>query len=136
MNNTDPTILVAEDNEQLGTLYCKVLSHIGLQTIHTTSVHGTLDCLATVVPDIILLDMNMSDGTGRTIVDFLRMNAQFENTQIVIASGASQYRSYAQEQGIDHFFQKPISVPKLVDFMRRLLGKRLPSPASVGPLPF
>jgi DNA-binding response OmpR family regulator len=136
MNITDPMILVVEDNEQLGTLYCKVLSHIGLQTLQTTSVKDTLDCLATIVPDIILLDMNMSDGTGRAVIDFLRMNAQFEDTEIVIASGASQYRHYAEEQGIDHFFQKPISVPMLVEFMRRLLGKRLPAPLSVGPLPY
>ena len=136
MQPTHPTILVVEDNEQLGDLYCKVLSHIGLQTLLTTTVHETLDCLESTTPDIVLLDMNMSDGTGRSVVDYLKAHTQFEDTQIVIASGASQYRYYADEQGIDHFFQKPISIPMLVGFMRRLLGKKLPNTVPVGTSPF
>jgi DNA-binding response OmpR family regulator len=136
MQDTDPSILVVEDNEQLGSLYCKVLSHIGLQTFHTTSVQETLDCLAVFVPDIILLDMNMGDGNGRTIIEYLQRHAQFKDTEIVIASGAVQYRYYAEEQGIEHFFQKPVSVPMLVEFMKRLLGKRLPKNAPLGALPY
>ena len=136
MQSTDPSILIVEDNEQLGALYCKVLAHIGLQTYHTTSVEETLVRLAAITPDIVLLDMNMYDGNGHIIVEYLKVNSRFKYTEIIIASGGAQYRYYAEDQGIDHYFQKPISIPILVDFMKRLLGDRLPTRISLGPLAY
>ena len=117
---SNPSVLVVEDNEQLGALYCKVLSQIGLRVIQAESVTEALERLATTVPDMVLLDMTMSDGNGMTIIDYLKKHSRFSETEIVVATGGSQYQAYAEERGVEHFFQKPVSVRMLITFTRRL----------------
>ncbi len=132
MVNNTPAVLIVEDNEQLADLYCKVLAYIGLQAMRATSVHEALERLGEVVPNIVLLDMQMKDGNGRAIVGYLKTNIRFKLTEIVIISGGSQYRSYAEEQGIEYFLEKPVSTLMLIDFIKRLLGGTFTfEPASV-----
>ena len=127
MSFSNPSALVIEDNEQLGALYHKILSQIGLRTVLASSIAEALNCLATNVPDMLLLDMTMSDGNGTTIIDHIKSNPQFAETEIVIVTGGTQYQAAAEERGVDHFFQKPVSVKMLITFTRRLLGGRLPT---------
>jgi CheY-like chemotaxis protein len=127
MSFSNPSALVIEDNEQLGALYDKVLSQIGLRTILASSISEALAHLATTVPDMVLLDMNMSDGVGTTIIDHIKANPRFAETEIVVVTGGTQYQAAAEERGVDHFFQKPVSVRMLMTFTRRLLGGRLPT---------
>jgi DNA-binding NtrC family response regulator len=123
----NPSVLVVEDNEQLSALFSKVFSQIGLRTSRTASVLDTLDYLTTNVPDMVMLDMTMGDGNSTVIIDYMKSNSRFSETEIVVATGDTKYQAYAEEHGVEHFFQKPISVRMLITFTRRLLGNRLPT---------
>jgi CheY-like chemotaxis protein len=84
-------------------------------------------------PDLILLELDLTDMDGLEFVSLLKEKPQLANIPIVAMSIFSYLKSPAVYGGCDDFLQKPVKMIELVGHIRRLLreasvsGKRSPS---------
>ena len=117
-------IFIVEDNAPLAQLYTKFLVYTGATITHATSCREAFAQLEEgYTPDVILLDISLPDGDGLSIAKYLRANAKFQRTQIIMVSGDEAYYREAQALGIENFFCKPVSVPRLAECVKQLLAQ-------------
>src|SRR5260221_13547432 len=112
-----PTVLIVEDYGPLRNLYSKFLSANGYDVTQASSCREALTILSTFTPDIAVLDMQLPDGDGLSLVSFLRPDKRFQNTRIIAATASPKYQQHADAYGIDHFLNKPVSMPTLINLM-------------------
>lgn len=117
------TVLIVEDDMQLGRLYGKTLKSSGFAITLTVNCEQTFAILETMTPDAILLDITLPDGNGLDVIRYLCQNARFAHTRILVLSGANHYEAHAQEQGVDYFLHKPVSTRMLPDLLNRLFAE-------------
>jgi CheY-like chemotaxis protein len=126
-------ILLVEDEELNRTLVKAVLSRAGVATVReaevvdATSLTMARDKLAGETMDLILLDMNLPDGSGLSLARELaagNITPAGQPKPVVIAVTASvlpEDRAAAIEAGCDGFLDKPYAAADLVATVARYL---------------
>lgn len=124
MQRTDdqPIVFVIEDDLHLNRLYTKYLQKRGFAPTSFTSIQGTLDALENESPpDIIILDLNLSDGHGGTILELLT-EARYHNVRVIVVSGQMYNRDIlVNMHRADYTLMKPISPRDLVNVAHAML---------------
>ncbi len=115
-----PTVLIVEDFGPLRSLYSKFLTANGYSVTQASSCREALTILSTFVPDVALLDMQLPDGDGLSLVSFLKPDSRFKNTRIIAVTASPKYQQFADAYGIDHFMNKPVSMPSLINLIDRI----------------
>lgn len=117
------TILVIEDDSELAELVCLTLRGEGYAPRHAPDGETGLELLASVRPDLLILDINLPGIDGLDICR--RVRAQSGITPIIIVSGkaAESQRILGLELGADDYVTKPFSVLELVARVRALLRR-------------
>jgi CheY-like chemotaxis protein len=90
------TILYAEDDMVVLTVYRMRLQRAGF---HVIAAHDGLDAvkkLSTVVPDLILLDLMLPRFNGEEVLQFIHANASLAKVPVIILS-TNSVRDVAQE---------------------------------------
>jgi CheY-like chemotaxis protein len=118
---TLPHIIVIEDDPQLQRLYCKILDHAGFVVTSASTCQQALRALDKIVPEVILLDVEMPDDSGLAVVDYLRSVRQLPNTYMIVITCFPGYQPQAVAKGADFFLNKPISPKALADFVTYLV---------------
>lgn len=119
-------VLVVEDNAALRRLYVKTLSHHKHIVVEADRVAAARATLSEVVPDLIVVDMELPDGSGFDVIEQVRADVRFNATYIVAISGDRKYKSAdAQSLRADLFLLKPISIR----ILQGLLGTLAPEPS-------
>jgi DNA-binding response OmpR family regulator len=104
-------VLVVEDNASLRRLYVKSLAHHEHVVREADRVAAAGTVLAEMTPDLMVVDMELPDGSGYDIIKQVRDDARFRATYVVAISGDNKYRSTsAQGLNADLFLLKPISI--------------------------
>jgi CheY-like chemotaxis protein len=116
-----PNIIVIEDDPLLQRLYCKILGHAGFVVTPASTCQQALQALDKVIPEVILLDIEMPDDSGLSVVDHLRSNHQLLNTYMIVITCFPGYQPQATAKGVDIFLNKPISPRALTDFISGLV---------------
>lgn len=120
---TTPTILVAEDQEQVREIlelglgqsgYNLVIAKDGLEAIEKgKNFEGTIDLLLT--------DSIMPGASGCSVVK--EMQKTYPNIKVVLMSGLPQQESVeCQELTIDAYVDKPFSIRKLLELIQDLVA--------------
>jgi CheY-like chemotaxis protein len=112
-------ILIAEDDALLRTLYGKVARNAGHTALFAQSVEETLSQLGQTVPDLILLDMTMEDGTSMPVIEHMKKTEALLKTRIIVVTGNQQYEKRVMDYGVDFFLSKPVSARVLADTIAR-----------------
>lgn len=65
-----------------------------------------------IQPHVVLLDLNLPDGSGETLITFLRASQDFANTPIIVLSADASPETIARtlELGASDYLVKPINV--------------------------
>jgi len=135
-------ILLVEDDNDLATVVLSQFEagstpgeEVSIQ--HVRSLHqAKAACIATP-PDILILDVGLPDGTGFTLVEWLRQQPALSNLPLIVYSGRHLSESEMEQLrlGPTQFLPKdrvqPHDVEELVRTMVRHL--RTPAPASTSP---
>ena len=76
-------------------------------------------------PDIILLDINMPEMDGWSVLSRLKANDRLSGTPVILLSGDDPYESsqLARERGASAVYQKPFDLPDLLSTIDGLTGK-------------
>jgi len=108
-------ILLAEDSPDNRELMEMLLTAKGYQVISTESAHEAMKRAIHDLPDLILLDLQLPDLDGISVVRTLRRRPRLENVPMLILSGydPSEYRDQALEAGCTDCLLKPLDFDEL-----------------------
>jgi len=120
---------VIEDQAYLREMLVEIFGEFGYPAVGSADPRQALAEMASIRPDLIILDMWMPTMNGRSFVDRLRADARFADLPVIIVSGdrnAGLDRSWARHV---EFLMKPFEASELVDRARALIGPPLPASA-------
>lgn len=115
------SILVVDDNPVIQLMLSLMLKRND-QTVHTAaSGREALDCLERTGVDLMILDVNMPDMDGLTLLKQLRDDERYRELPVIMltASGREQVRLVATQKGANAFLTKPTSSRELLDMVSR-----------------
>lgn len=120
-----PLVLVAEHHDDTRSMLRAMLTLEGFDVAESTSGDGTLAAVASLSPDVILLDGALPHTDGLMVAKRLRADDAAVGTRIVFVSGrggrALERSVYAA--GCDSFLLKPLDFDQLLLIVRRLAGR-------------
>ena len=108
---TAPEVLVVEDDERSAALIDAMLAAGGYRSQRVASIAEARACLALGLPEVVLLDLRLPDGSGTSIAREIRALPAGDAVLIlaVTASVLEAVRRDALDSGCDGFIEKPIS---------------------------
>lgn len=116
-------IVLIEDDMDLGAALQRSLTQAGFHSIWLRRLREAGQHLATTSPDCILLDINLPDGEGFTLLDRLRKQGSPTPILVMTARDALEDRLRALNGGADDYVIKPFLVPELIARIHVLLRR-------------
>jgi DNA-binding response OmpR family regulator len=123
MQKTKPLILIAEDDAQLTEILSKQLSLSGLNVRVFQNGTDTVNFLKRNFASVILLDINLPDVDGFSIIHQLR--SEGISIPVIFLTGFSDefYKLKGFDAGADDFVTKPFSFTELAARVRAVLRR-------------
>jgi two-component system cell cycle response regulator DivK len=121
-----PKLLLVEDNEMNRDMLSRRLQRRGYEVLMAVDGQEGVALARSEAPDLILMDMSLPvmDGWEAT----RRLKAASETMSIPVialtAHAMSGDREKAMQAGCDDYDAKPIDLPRLLEKIEALLGKR------------
>ena len=131
-----PTILIAEDNEDLRGMLSQFLEASGYSVVGAADGHEAVEAAARELPDLIVMDLGMPGMDGLSAVAEIKRGGRAAETPILIVSAYDrlEYRTEAVAAGCVGFLTKPLDPAELLKAVRLLLadegGPPPPAPGS------
>jgi two-component system, cell cycle response regulator DivK len=119
-----PTILIAEDNEDLRDMLSQFLGANGYSVLGAADGHEAVETAARERPDLIVMDLGMPGMDGLSAVAEIKRSGSMAETPILIVSAYDrlEYRTEAVGAGCVGFITKPVNPAELLKTIRMLLG--------------
>jgi two-component system cell cycle response regulator DivK len=119
-----PVILIVEDNDLNLKLLNDILEVCGYMTIVTRSGAAAIDLAQQHHPDLILLDIQLSDISGTEVAQHLKADAAMRAIPIVAVTAFAMpgERTKILESGCDDYMCKPIKVREFLELVERYTG--------------
>jgi len=117
-----PKVMLAEDDATMLSLLRTLLKMEGFDTITLGVEEDVLEALRREAPDLILLDVNLTQGNG---IDFLRRIRQDDGLKdiFVIMSSGMPLADECFQAGADSFLLKPYMPDDLLSAIKGGLAK-------------
>ncbi|HEX8972918.1 response regulator transcription factor [Oryzihumus sp.] len=120
MNGTDPTVLVVEDDDELGGLLERLLRSEGYAVQRARDGQSGLHALLTSEFDVAILDRGLPDGDGLDILERLRRVGNRTPVLVLTAYGTVQDRVAGLDAGAEDYVVKPVEAEELFARLRAL----------------
>jgi two-component system cell cycle response regulator DivK len=121
-------ILIVEDNELNLKLLQDILDYHGYTTVVTEFGAAALDLARQYHPDLILLDIQLPDISGKAAARQLKAEPQTRAIPIVAvtAFAMSGDRGKILDSGCDNYVAKPFNIHELLELVERYTRKTIP----------
>ncbi|HZS10320.1 MAG TPA: response regulator [Blastocatellia bacterium] len=122
-----PSVLIAEDNDDLRQLYILTLSCRGFEVRMASDGREALDELRQRRPDVLVTDVMMPQMDGVELIRQVREEPELKDLPIIAFSAFPDYLSKAYLSGATETIRKPMDLDALFDALLRVLpqGKTL-----------
>lgn len=117
-------ILVIDDNEDTLYLIKELLESNGFPTAILSRDMTAFKMIETFKPEIVLLDINLTDLDGRDICLQIKNNSRTKNIKIILFSGIVTSKLEYEQYGCDDFIEKPIKPKELLKKINLVGSKR------------
>ena len=119
------TVLVVDDDASIRHLLETVLVNNGYVVSSAESAEIALKRILTIKPDLILLDLQLTDLNGLECCKRIRSGSVGNDTPIILVSSHNSevYRITALESGADDFIGKPFSPGELLARVKAVLRR-------------
>lgn len=126
------TILYIEDDPTTTRLVQRQLQHSGYVVHNVNSGRDGVRMAETLVPNLILLDINLPDMDGLTVARQLKARPRLAHIPIIVITGITdmKVRDDALRAGCDLFLPKPVSKVEILKSVQKFV--KYISPAGAG----
>ena len=115
-------IIIADDDPAIRDAFNILLKKHGYGTTIYSGGEALMDN-DFELPDLFILDKQLSGIDGLEVCRFLKMQESTKNIPIIIISASSFIGASAKEAGADDFIEKPFKMKALLELMERHLNK-------------
>jgi DNA-binding response OmpR family regulator len=116
-------VMLAEDDPTMLSLLRTLLKMEGFETTALGDKEDVLDALRREVPDIMLLDVNLSHGNGIDFLRRIRKDKVLAKTSVIMSSGMP-LEAECLSAGADKFLLKPYMPDVLIETIKTVLAAR------------
>jgi len=113
-------VLVVEDDKDLVYIYQTALAHAGHHVETALSGQQARTVLEDFTPDVVFLDMNMPNGNGIEVIDYIRSQERLRDTRIVVVTANQLWQQEIPRDDIELFLVKPVRIQDLIRLAERL----------------
>ena len=119
------TILVVEDDPQVRQLLCSFLRRLGYEARTASDGATALGLARTAAPDLVVLDVDLPDGSGFDLCRAIKSSPDLASIPIVFCTGRDTHedREIAAQVGDADYLAKPFDLRELAECLRRHLPK-------------
>lgn len=123
------TVLLVEDNPDNRAIYSIVLRHHGFEVVEATNGEDGIETARARLPHLILMDVSMPGIDGWEATRRLKADPATAGIPVIAltAHAMAEDRRKATEAGCDSYLAKPIEPRRVLEEVRRVLGKVAPS---------
>ena len=116
------TVLIVEDEENIGNFISTILKTNGYKPIIATTGTQAIQCAESYCPDIILLDLGLPDMDGIDVISEIR---KWAVTPIIVISARNREseKVKALDAGADDYITKPFGIMELISRVKALLRR-------------
>lgn len=102
-------ILIADDDQTAHIKFKKFLENIGLEVLHAYDGQEAYEMASHILPDFMVLDINMPKLDGRDICQRLKGDSSTKNIRIIMVTGrdSDHDRMLGFKLGADEYIEKP-----------------------------
>lgn len=118
-------VLVIEDNPDNMTLICDILELHGYRTLQATTGHGGFEKAKAMKPDFVILDIQLPDIDGYTVLDKMRKNPSTEKIPVIAMTSYAMAgdKERLLKAGCDGYVEKPIDPDLVMKQIQQIVGK-------------
>jgi DNA-binding response OmpR family regulator len=111
-------IILLEDEKDILELIQFILEEQGYDVIAFNHFEPLEDIIE-FQPELILLDIRLSDGYGHLLCAKLKSNPTTAHIPVILVSAASNLEKIAKESKADNFLSKPFDLDELIQMVKR-----------------
>ena len=119
--DTEKTILIVDSQQRETAALRKQLEFAGFKTQVAHTGTGAINKIEEHSPDIVLLEVSLSDIDALEVVSFIRNNSKNCLIPVLAMSAFPHMKDRSLRGGCNDFFQKPIKILDLVARIRKAL---------------
>lgn len=118
----NPKILIVDDND-LNIKLCRAILKDNYQIFTATSAEEGLESAKRILPDLILMDIQLPGMDGLTATRAIRSDDQLNETPVIALTSFAMVgdREKALSAGCDEYLPKPIDIQSLKSTVARFL---------------
>ncbi|MBI4989270.1 MAG: Hpt domain-containing protein [Rhodocyclales bacterium] len=111
-----PMVMVVDDSLTVRKIAGRLLSREGYHVVTAKDGVDALEQLLDVVPDVMLVDIEMPRMDGFDLTRNVRADARLKDIPIIMITSrmADKHRNYAKEIGVNHYLGKPYQEDELL----------------------
>jgi len=116
-------ILIVDDDELLGSMLSRALKGSGYEVRVETAAEGIVGKMRTWVPDIVLLDINLSGSSGIDILQEIMEQRLATQVVMLTADDTAETAVRAMKLGAVDYFTKPFNNEKMKILFRNIIER-------------
>lgn len=93
---------------------------------YAETAHAAIAALAKGLPDVMVTDLNLKQGTGYDVLDYLLRAPPLSEVKTIVFSNyaSAAHRSRARQLGAGDFFDKSMEFDEMIDELRSWADKK------------
>jgi DNA-binding response OmpR family regulator len=117
-------ILFVDDDPQLLDIYADIFGYYGHEVFIVSTAEKAIQTILTVIPDILVLDINLPDMHGFDLLQRLRKNKTTAKIPAIIVSASpDEIADRAIQVGAQQFLSKPVDPDELLAIIKQYTPK-------------
>ncbi len=126
-----PTVMIVDDSLTVRKITGRLLSREGYHVLAAKDGVDALEQLLDIVPDVMLVDIEMPRMDGFDLTRNVRADARLKNVPIIMITSrtADKHRNYAREIGVNHYLGKPYQEEELLGLIAGYARQAAAAPA-------
>ncbi len=122
-NMSKSRILIIDDEVDICKLVSGFLRTLSYDVKYANTLQEGREQLEDFKPDILFLDLNLPDGSGMSLVPFVKRN--FPATRIIVISAYDNYveKNRLKKDEVDYFIPKPFNLSLIKSTLSSLADK-------------
>jgi len=117
-------ILYVEDNASNRALIEAMIKRYPSMQLHmANNLKDGLHFLKNILPDLVMLDLHLPDGSGETLIEFMKKNPPFQNTPILVLSADAMPETIERlkKMQVTEYYTKPLDIARFNQQLQHLL---------------